>query len=95
MKKIRNIEQLRARREWLRNRQQEIEQKMQTDWEEWKNSLRPLNLAKQACNKTLESRLQQQFKEDNIWKNTLTYSAALLGRRIAEKAREKWEKIFA
>lgn len=95
MKKISNIQQLKAQQEWLKQRQAELEEKMQADWEELKLSLKPVNLAKQACNHRIEQRLQQQLKDDNIWKNTLTYSAALLGKRIADRAKEKWDKIFA
>lgn len=95
MKKIKNIAQLKARQEWLRHRQAELEEMLREDWEELKGTLRPANLAKEAYNKSIENRLQQQLKDDNIWRNTLTYSAALLGRKIAVKAKEKWDKIFA
>lgn len=95
MKKISNIKELKAQQEKLQQRQAELEEKIQADWEELKLSLRPLNLARKACNYGIEQRLQQQLKNDSIWKNTLTYSAALLGKRIADKAKEKWDMIFA
>jgi len=94
MKKIKSIRQLRSEKKRMLNEQEELEACIGKKWNELKESLQPVNFAKDTLDSVLRKKTASFMQEDNILKDTFTYGAALFARKFADKAEEKFEKIF-
>lgn len=94
MKKIKSIRQLRSEKKRMLNEQEELEARIGRKWNELKESLQPVNLAKDTFDAVFWKKTASFMQEDNILKDTFTYGAALFARKFADSAGEKFEKIF-
>jgi|WetSurMetagenome_2_1015567.scaffolds.fasta_scaffold1016906_2 hypothetical protein len=87
---IRNKYELRQEKKRLRDKEKELKGKISYSWKELKNSIRPKNLiASQLDNQGIP-----HDDKDSILVNIFSYSAALLGRKLGERAEEKLGDMF-
>lgn len=94
MKKIKNKKQLRAEKKRIKIRQEELEKKIHSKWNELKESLRPVNIAKETFQKVVQNKTEKNLEDESIFKSTLKYGISLLTKRFTDKAGEKFEWLF-
>ncbi len=94
MKKINSKMQLKAEKRRIKIRQEELEKKIRSQWDELKESLRPVNIAKETFQKVLQNKTEKNLEDESIFKSTLKYGISLLAKRFTDKAGEKFEWIF-
>jgi len=95
MKKIKSIKQLKAEKKRLRLRQTELEDKIQNDWAELKETIKPVSVMKEAYNKFMDKEAEANLNgEVNIFKSTLNYGISLMAKKFTEKAGEQLDKLF-
>ncbi len=94
MKKIRNLEQLKAERNRIKLQQEELENKIRSNWRDLKECLRPANIAKDMIGSFLKSKTEKNIDEEDLFKSSITYGVSLLVKKLADKAWEKLGKIF-
>ncbi len=94
MKKIKNKKQLRAEKKRIRARQEELEKKIRLQWNELKESLRPVNVAKETLQKVLQNKTEENLDDESILKSTIKYGISLLAKKFTDKAGEKFEWLF-
>ena len=82
---IRNKAELRQEKKRLRQREKELKSQIVSNWKAIKNTLRPKNL----ISSHLAEKSIPQNGEDSLLVNIFSYSAAILGRKLGEKAEEK------
>lgn len=96
MKKIKSIQQLKAEKKRLRQRQAELEAAIRGNWSHLKEAVKPGNIAKDVFNKReKEDKTRAGENSEGIFKSTLSYGITLLAQKLADKAGNKLEKIFA
>ncbi len=86
--------QLRAEKKRLRVRQAELEKKIRRQWNDLKESLRPVNIAKETFQQVIQKKTEKNMEDENIFKSTLKYGISLLTKKFTDKAGEKFEWIF-
>jgi hypothetical protein len=94
MKKINSKMHLRAEKRRIRIRQKELEEKISCQWNELKQSLRPVNIAKETFQKVIQDKTEKNLEDESIIKSTLKYGISLLAKRFTDKAGEKFERLF-
>lgn len=94
MKKIRSIKQLKAEKQRMKQCQSALEEKIKTDWKAVKESLRPVNIAKDAIDSVLKAKTERDAGEDSIFKSAFKYGINVLTNKISEKAHEKLERLL-
>jgi len=94
MRKIKNIKQLKAEKKRIKQQQEELENKIYGNWKELKESLRPVNIAKDAIGSFLRNKTEKSMDDEGIFKSSFTYGVTLLARKFADKAREKLSRAF-
>jgi predicted Holliday junction resolvase-like endonuclease len=94
MKTIKSIQQLQTEKKRIKQQQQNLEDKIRSNWSELKESLKPANVAKDALGKIIENKTEENINGESILKSTFTYGASLLAKKMADKAGEKWAKFF-
>jgi len=94
MKKIKSIKQLRVEKKRLKQRREELENKIRVNWNELKDSLKPVNIAKDTFSKVIRNKTEENLNGKSILKSTFTYGVTLLAKRFADKAGKKFDRIF-
>ena len=94
MKKIKSILQLREEKKLIKQRQAALEDKIRSNWNELKENLKPVNIAKEAIENVLHKKAAAFTNDRGFIKSALSYGITLLGKKLAEKAGEKLSKIF-
>lgn len=94
MKKIKNIKQLQAEKRRIKLEQENLENKIRSNWKEVKESLKPVNIAKDTLGSILRKKTAESPDDDNILKSSFTYGLNLLAKKFADKAGEKLSKVF-
>jgi len=82
---IRNKIELKAEKKRLRQREKELKSQIVSNWKELKSSLNPKNI----ISSHLAEKTTTQSNEDSLLVNIFSFGAAVLGRKIGEKAEEK------
>lgn len=94
MKKIKNKKHLRAEKRRLKIRQKELEKKIRSKWNELKECLRPVNIAKETFQKLVHNKTEENLEDESILKSTIKYGISLLAQKFTDKAGEKFEWLF-
>jgi len=81
---IRNKYELKAEKKRLREKEKEVRNTIVSNWKELKNTFRPKNLLSGSTGSNGAA-----DDTDSILVNIFSYSGALLGRKLGEKAEEK------
>jgi hypothetical protein len=94
MKKIKNKKQLRAEKKRIRIRQEELEKKIRSQWNDLKQSLKPVNIAKETFQKVVQNKTEKNPEDESILKSTVKYGISLLTKKFTDKAGEKFDWFF-
>jgi hypothetical protein len=94
MKKIKSIKHLQAEKKRIKQHQQNLEDKIRSNWNELKENLKPANVAKEALSKVMQNKTEENINDESVLKSTFTYGASLLAKKFADKAGEKFTKFF-
>lgn len=94
MKKIKNTKQLRTEKKRIRVRREELEKKIRSKWNELKESLRPVNIAKETFQKVVQNKTEKNLEDESILKSTIKYGISLLAKKFTDKAGERFEWLF-
>ena len=94
MKKIKNKKQLRTEKRRIKARQEELEKRIRNQWNELKESLRPVNLAKETFQNLLQNKTEKNWEDESLLKTTIKYGISLLAKKFTDKAGEKFESLF-
>jgi hypothetical protein len=90
MKKIKSIKQLRAQKEQMKNRREELEYRMQRQWKELKQDLKPSSIIRDTIGAILKKKAEAGFIGGGLLKSAFTYGVSLLAGKLADKARAKY-----
>lgn len=82
MKKFKNISHLEAEKQRLNDKREALEVKMKLDWYSLKDSIRPLNMAKEAIQDSLRKKAEKEVEEDSVLKSAMNYALNLLLRKF-------------
>jgi conjugal transfer/entry exclusion protein len=94
MKIIKSIQQLQTEKKRIMLQQQNLEDKIHSNWNELKESLQPANVAKDVLSKVMQHNTAGNINGESILKSTFTYGASLLAKKMADKAGEKFSNFF-
>lgn len=94
MKKIKSIKQLQLEKKRILNHQENIENRIRNNWNDLKEILKPVNLAKQTYNRVLHNKMEQSMENESVFKSTLTYGVNLLVQKFADKTEDKVIRLF-
>ena len=94
MKKIRSKKQLQAEKKRMKIRQEELEKKIRSKWNDLKESLRPMNMAKDTFSKVMENKAEENLRDESVLKSTIRYGVSLLAKKLTDKAGEKFDWMF-
>ena len=89
MKTIKSIKQLRAEKKRVKKHQQELEIKLQHNWNELKESLKPSGVAAATFDLVLKNNTAKKSAGNNLLKTVFNFGAGLLASKLADKASEK------
>ena len=92
MKRIKNIRQLKAEKERLRHRNDELEKAIRYDWRDFKDSLKPKNLAGQFFSSVFKKKDSEE--QHSFLKDSVLLFADRITRKLAEKAEAKIDEWF-
>ncbi len=85
MKKIKSLKQLQAEKKLLKQRQEALEDKMRSNWNELKDSMKPLNIAKNALGTVLKVGAAGALNGKGMVRNAVTYGVTLLANKFIDK----------
>lgn len=83
MKKFKNIAHLEAEKLRLKEKREALEVKMKLDWYSLKDSIRPLNMAKEAIQDALRKKAEKEVEEESVLKSAMNYALNLLLRKFS------------
>jgi cell division septum initiation protein DivIVA len=90
MRKIKNIKQLQSEKKRIKQEQEELENRIRSNWSQLKECLKPSTVAKETFSSIFKNKAEENVQPESVLKNTFTYGAALLAKKIADKT----ENIF-
>lgn len=82
MKRFKNIAHLEAEKLRLKERREALELKMKLDWYSLKESIKPLNMGKEAIQDTLRKKAEKEMEEESVLKSAVNYALGLLWRKF-------------
>jgi hypothetical protein len=94
MKKIKGIKQLQSEKERIIHHQEELEKKIKRNWQELKESLKPINVVKDTFSNVIRNKTVEKLNDESVLKSSFTYGIALLAKKIADKAGEKLGSVL-
>jgi hypothetical protein len=94
MKKINSKLQLRAEKRRIRIRRQELEEQIRCQWDELKESIKPVNIVKETFKKMVQKETRKNLEDESLIKSTLNCGISILAKRFTNKAGEQFKKYF-
>jgi hypothetical protein len=94
MKKIKSIKQLRAEKERINHRLNDLENTMRIHWKELKQDIKPSSIIKDSIDSVLKRKTEAPLREDSFLKSIFTYGVSLLAGKLSDKAHEKFSTVF-
>ncbi|GAB2824377.1 hypothetical protein [Ferruginibacter profundus] len=94
MKKIKNIKQLLQEKQRLQLRRLELENKLQDQWEELKDCMKPSAIAATAFSTALNNVTEKKSGNNGLLKSIFAFGATILTDKLADKAGEKISHLF-
>ena len=94
MKKFSSIKELQPEKKRILQHQRELENKMRGNWSELKESVKPVNIAKDAFRRVVRNKTRESLSGSNIIKGVLSIGAALLVKRVVNKAGKRLGRLF-
>jgi hypothetical protein len=93
MTKIKSIEELQNERMRIRQHQIELEARMQDDWSDLKEYLRPGSITENKV-RILTNKTRQNLKSTSVVKSVFLFIVTLMARKFADNAEEKLTQYF-
>ena len=93
MKKIKNIGQLKAEQQRLKEQQLELEELIDDDWYEIKDSLRPKNITRQVFSAVFSK--PEPGESKSIFKYLASFAAAGIAGKLLNKLKRKVAGMFS
>ena len=94
MKTINSIRQLQAEKKRIKKHQQELEIKLQHNWDDLKGSLTPSGFAAATFNAAINNKREKDPDGNTILRNIFNIGATVLANKLADKTGEKIRHIF-
>lgn len=94
MKKFSSIKELQPEKKRILQHQRELENKMRGNWSELKESVKPVNIAKDVFRSVVRNKTRESLSGSNIIKGVLSIGAALLVKRVVNKAGKRLGRLF-
>jgi hypothetical protein len=94
MKKFSSIKDLQPEKKRILQHQRELENKMRGNWSDLKESVKPVNIAKGALSRVIRNQARKTLSSSNIIKGVLSIGAALLVKRVVNKAGKRLGRFF-
>lgn len=94
MKKINHICQLKEKKEWIKQHEASLENNMKDQWQELKETLKPGKLVREAYGNMVDNKVQENLREESVLKNTIIYAGTLWAKKFADKAQDKFDRLF-
>jgi hypothetical protein len=94
MKKIKSIKQLKVEKKRIKQQQEELEDRIRSNWNGLKESLKPANIAQETFSRMIKNKTEKNLNGDSVLKSTFNYGVTLLAKKFADKAGEKLGKFF-
>lgn len=91
-KKIKSLKQLQAEKILLKQRREALEDKMRSNWNELKDSMKPVNIAKNVFGTVLKAGAASALNGKGIIRNAVTYGVTLLANKFIDKWRNRSKK---
>jgi hypothetical protein len=95
MKKIKSIKQLQAEKKRIKQKQEAIENQIRVSWKELKETLQPVNMAKDAIGSIFRKTPTENINQNSLLKTVFNFGLTLLAGKLTEKAGERLRKIFS
>ena len=92
MKTIKNIKQLQAEKKRISKHRQELELKLQHNWNEFKQSVAPSAFATATFDAVIKNRAEKN--NNTVLKSVVSLGATLLANKLVNKAGEKLRHIL-
>lgn len=84
MKKFNSLSQLREEKKRIKREQSNAEKRIQSQWEDLKNSFKPSVLTKDIISYVTHQKSDSGLESDSVFKNTLVYGVTLLVKKLAD-----------
>ncbi|UEG49214.1 hypothetical protein LK994_11290 [Ferruginibacter lapsinanis] len=89
MKKIKSIKHLQKEKRRLLLRQLELEEELQYNWDQFKDCLHPVSIAKDLFNTAFTQKPEEGLSIRSIVKNAFVFGVSFLAKKMANKFDEK------
>lgn len=94
MKKINSIQQLQAEKNRINHHQEELENKIRSDWQDIKVSLKPDRIIGNSFIDAIISGIKKEMNGERVLKSTFMYGTGLLARKLVSKAVQRASRFF-
>ena len=94
MKKFSSIKELQPEKKRIQQHQRELETRIRGNWSDLKESVKPVNIAKDAFSTLIRNKTRESLSSSNIIKGVLSIGAALLVKRVVNKAGKRLGRLF-
>jgi hypothetical protein len=94
MKKFSSIKELQPEKKRIQQHQRELETRIRGNWSDLKESVKPVNIAKDAFSTMIRNKTRESLSSSNIIKGVLSIGAALLVKRVVNKAGKRLGGLF-
>ncbi len=94
MKKFSSIKELQPEKKRIQQHQRELETRIRGNWSDLKESVKPVNIAKDAFSTMIRNKTRESLSSSNIIKGVLSIGAALLVKRVVKKAGKRLGRLF-
>lgn len=94
MKKFSSIKELQPEKRRIQQHQRELETRIRGNWSDLKESVKPVNIAKDAFSTMIRNKTRESLSSSNIIKGVLSIGAALLVKRVVNKAGKRLGRLF-
>lgn len=94
MKKINNIKQLQAEKNRIIRDQEELENKIRSDWKDIKVSLKPDRIIGDSFIDAIINSIKKEVNGERVLKSTFMYGTGLLARKLVSKAVQRAGRFF-
>ena len=94
MKKINSIKQLQAEKNRIIRDQEELENKIRSDWKDLKVNLKPDRIIGNSFIDTVISSIEKDMNGERVLRSTFMYGTHLLARKLVNKAVQRASRFF-
>jgi len=94
MKKINNLDDLKERRQQIKQQQQLLEYKIKDNWRGLKEGFSPAHITKSIFRKTPGDTGNGETKKSSLLKTVFNYTSSLIQKGLVKNAADTLHKLF-